>query len=51
MICPCKDCEKKGCGEYHDICLNYQKWVAWKKLANKAERADKTYATYKSVKK
>lgn len=22
--CPCKDCPKKGCGAYHDICEDYQ---------------------------
>lgn len=22
--CPCKDCEKKGCGVYHDKCEKYQ---------------------------
>ena len=22
--CPCKNCEKKGCGAYHDICEKYQ---------------------------
>lgn len=24
MMCPCKDCEKKGCGAYHDECEEYQ---------------------------
>lgn len=28
MKCPCADCEKKGCGSYHDICKEYQKWKA-----------------------
>lgn len=26
MICPCKDCEKKGCGAYHDKCKKYQEY-------------------------
>lgn len=26
MICPCKNCEKKGCGPYHDECKAYQEW-------------------------
>ena len=24
--CPCKTCEFKGCGEYHDICEPYKEW-------------------------
>lgn len=28
--CPCKDCEKKGCGAYHDECENYQQFRAEK---------------------
>ena len=27
MICPCKDCERKGCGSYHDQCEDYQNFV------------------------
>lgn len=27
VICPCKNCEKKGCGPYHDQCEAYQKYV------------------------
>lgn len=23
---PCKDCEKSGCGAYHDICPEYKCW-------------------------
>jgi hypothetical protein len=23
---PCLDCKRKGCGAYHDICPDYQKW-------------------------
>ena len=23
---PCKDCARKGCGMYHDICPEYNKW-------------------------
>lgn len=23
---PCKDCERKGCGSYHDECPEYLKW-------------------------
>lgn len=24
---PCKDCERKGCGSYHDECKVYQEYV------------------------
>lgn len=27
---PCKDCEMKGCGTYHDECPSYLKWKAEK---------------------
>lgn len=27
MTCPCKGCEKAGCGAYHDTCPKYQEWV------------------------
>lgn len=29
MICPCKGCEKKGCGSLHDSCEAYQAWLIW----------------------
>lgn len=35
--CPCKDCEKKGCGPYHDKCEPYQKYVR----ENQAEKKDR----------
>lgn len=25
-ICPCKDCNYKGCGSYHDNCKDFQEW-------------------------
>lgn len=25
-VSPCKDCEKKGCGTYHDVCDKYQQY-------------------------
>ena len=28
MICPCKGCDKAGCGDYHDRCEEYQAWSA-----------------------
>ena len=24
--CPCKGCERAGCGSYHDECERYQEW-------------------------
>lgn len=24
MVVPCKNCDRKGCGSYHDICEQYQ---------------------------
>lgn len=29
-ICPCKFCENKGCGVYHDECEKYQQFRAEK---------------------
>lgn len=28
MIAPCRDCENKGCGSFHDRCGKYRAWVA-----------------------
>ena len=36
MKCPCIECEKKGCGTYHDICEPYQEYVK----ARKDDRSD-----------
>lgn len=35
--CPCKDCEKKGCGAYHEECEAYQAFRA-EKLKEYEER-------------
>lgn len=35
MYCPCKDCERKGCGSYHDICEDYQKFLEQQGRARK----------------
>lgn len=43
MICPCKDCEKKGCGVYHSQCKEYQEFVEWRKLVNKAKSETNSY--------
>lgn len=41
MICPCKDCEKKGCGVYHSQCKEYLDYVKWKQSVNEEIRKDK----------
>lgn len=41
MLCPCKECEKKGCGTYHDQCEEYQKFVKWRTYVNSNERKEK----------
>lgn len=51
MICPCKDCENKGCGVYHSKCEKYLKWVEYKRAANKAQRKSKQFAYSKYAKK
>ena len=38
MICPCKDCENKGCGAYHSKCEKYKEYAKWKKQVNEKER-------------
>ena len=44
MICPCKDCEKKGCGEYHSQCKPYLDYVKWKQGVNEKERKEKQFS-------
>lgn len=51
MICPCKDCEKKGCGVYHSKCEKYLKYVEWKRAVNEIERKEKQFAYSKHAKK
>lgn len=43
--CPCKDCPKKGCGAYHDICEKYQAFRA-EKLKEYEERLKKYHTNY-----
>ena len=40
MICPCKGCEKAGCGEYHDQCERYQSWAVGRKAVNDLKRSE-----------
>ena len=51
MICPCKDCEMKGCGAFHDKCEKYLKYIQWKKSVNEKDRKLKQFAYIKYVKK
>lgn len=40
MKCPCIACEKKGCGVYHDVCADYQKYVQARQKINERNRQD-----------
>ena len=35
---PCKDCDKKGCGTYHDKCEKYLKYRKLKEKEYEARR-------------
>lgn len=48
--CPCKDCEKKGCGAYHELCEKYQAFRA-EKLKEYEERLKKHTSNYKCYRK
>lgn len=39
MKCPCKSCEKVGCGSYHDKCHAYSEWRAFRDEVNR-KKAD-----------
>ena len=41
MICPCKTCDRKGCGSFHDSCEAYQEWSAWNEEKNRKKAAEK----------
>ncbi len=47
MVNPCKDCDNKGCGVYHDECEPYQKYLEEKAKVNQKRLADKTYYAFK----
>ena len=32
--CPCKKCDRKGCGSYHDVCKEYKGWSSEKEANN-----------------
>lgn len=41
MISPCKSCNKKGCGPYHDQCEEYKAYKEKCESLNNAERKAK----------
>ena len=45
MKCPCKDCDRKGCGEYHGKCEPYQAFVREREKEN-AYRCMRTATAY-----
>ena len=51
MICPCKDCDKKGCGEYHSQCKLYLEYVKWRQVINEEERKSKRFLSTSSAKR
>lgn len=45
---PCKDCERQGCGGYHDHCELYQKYRAYRdSLGKEHEKRVKAHITGK----
>jgi hypothetical protein len=44
VICPCKDCNKKGCGDYHSQCKEYQAFAEWRKYVNETQRKEKEFS-------
>ena len=38
---PCRNCPKKGCGAYHDICKEHQKWHEWDLAMKRQEPKEK----------
>ncbi len=43
MICPCKDCENKGCGVYHSQCEKYLEYRESLEMARKKEKEEKMF--------
>ena len=47
---PCKNCPKKGCGAYHDICQEYQDYrVKWEAMVNSHKKKKKIETELNSV--
>ena len=38
MKMPCIDCENKGCGTYHDVCIPYKEYTEMHKLSKEEYR-------------
>lgn len=38
MTCPCINCERKGCGAYHDECKSYNDYKENKRKINKTRK-------------
>lgn len=45
MICPCKNCERQGCGEYHAQCKAYLEYAEYRKQINEKEREERRFMT------
>lgn len=42
-VSPCKYCERKGCGSYHDECTDYLEWVEESKKYRKPLEQHRNY--------
>lgn len=40
MICPCKGCDRAGCGAYHDQCDAYRSWRGELDEVNRRKASD-----------
>lgn len=43
---PCKNCEKRGCGAYHDKCKPYQKYKEEVRKAHKEDVFSRQHRSY-----
>lgn len=41
---PCKNCPKKGCGTYHDKCIEYINWRDAKREASEERYMKETHS-------
>lgn len=48
MINPCRDCERKGCGTYHDECEQYQQYRVERELTLMKRNTENKYQDYKN---
>ena len=53
MVCPCRDCENKGCGAYHDICEKYQDYKRYinRSKSNKLKSDEIRHTINSSIKR